>query len=60
LEARYRSPEANWFNNQHLPRFFEGAAGPNAQAHMADFDQRYGPGAAAFVLQRKQLNPGAR
>ena len=60
LESKYMSPEANWFNNQHLPRFFEGAAGPNAQAHMADFDQRYGPGAAAFVLQRKQLNPGAR
>jgi hypothetical protein len=60
LESKYKSPEATWFNNQHLPRFFAGATGPDAQQHMADFDQRYGPGAAAFVLQRKQLNPGAR
>lgn len=54
LEARYRSPEATWFQKGHLDRLF---ANPDA---IEQFNQRYGPGAAEFVINRKTLNPRAR
>lgn len=58
----YKSPELTYFNPQHLQRLFGGvAADPSSlPAHIAAFNQRYGPGSAEMVLNRKRLNPDAR
>lgn len=57
LEAKYRSPEATWYQPGHLQRLFANAEDPDAQSA---FDRRYGPGSASFVLNRKKLNPEAK
>jgi hypothetical protein len=54
LESRYKSPDASWIQKTHANRLTS-PDNVNNPAALADFDARYGPGAAAFAINRQKL-----